>query len=1291
MRFRLLLFSLLVIAGFTVKAQSTAPNRSVIFSEVRIDARNNPYLEITNMGTEAIDLSEFETGYVDPWTTSWTEASSSDASRIRLSGTLAPGASYTIGLVSDLTFYRSITNYDKYGNPGQTADVWTKFDMQIHLGENNLDGEPDSTSAVNIFANEWWGSVAHYLRHFYLNEDGLYDSTVIDAVNVDFKNDSYQRSVGQTGLDVAGTTNATRTCVLVRKFSVKEGAIGWDTLANAHENWDKAAGISIEDSEWIPIPLDDNDGQNYGRKMFWTVGNHANATVTADQITSDQIDIDFANLTMSVDWSVRGKDSVMNAFAQVPGIAWTYKKNSNSADSAFTSVQTGDTLILYGCGNTLDKKEFVMSRKAATASENLVLPKYGFNSNFTGYNTNPVYTVTENAPTMDSIKMVPFSTRVDTLYKYLEKPENATWEIVWVDGVARPELKMGDILKVTAENGTAKEYFIKTRNYVASDNAYLSAITWPDVPEDYFDNIAYGWAGDTISTFARGTYTYNVLIPSDVEGIPGLVALTENLNTKVAVKRATTLAGTAAERTITFTTTSPSDTISYDYTVTFSKEVDEDLVQPFYAEPFISQFTFRSMWNSSYWEFVNPGNQILDMSNYMFARGWSANAADLMTSRLDVDNWAYRYWRYVPGYKWQDEANWQVQPGILEQDILVNPIVYAGDVFVLAKAESSQKARHLAAIDVNILSSNNPWGEDMNDDGMCSYGWLTDDYALYKILNDSILAGTKAVGNIDDFEVLDMWCNADGETWVVGGQTTNQCMGWTRKPEIWHGNPVAGASFGTTEDDSEWTMLDSPRLEALGFGWDENVCAMSDGMGSHVMNEVTTYKSTVASATYIVSDGYLPEHDLEILGVKTGTSVDNFLAGIIKANEGQTLTVMQGETEITGSTEIAEGATLVVLSADGANTSTYALDVTAEGLDTNAVLTSDSYTIAIDGSKGTISGFEYGTELGTVYSNVVVPETASNFFSYNAKGEYAAFKGTTYDSTYVNTIATDQNYFEVVAQDGKTNIVYQLVPTADESAAYVTSIRYAVDQAASVISYVPGGTTVSTLYSYLTPAAGASMQLVDKMGFDRTAGNIFQDDKLIVTAKDGKTTKVYYISTLVQNGATTSYLAYVYSDVYAVDQQALTIADAEIISTLSVADFSAKILTSFGATFVITDAEGNVKTSGNMAEGDLLVVTSSNNAYSTTYSIDVTTVAVNAFEAANINMYPNPTTGFVTLNGVKAGSAIKIVNVLGASVLDIVTLSDNETLNIENQKAGIYMVVVSSNNKVVGNFKLIKK
>lgn len=44
-------------------------------------------------------------------------------------------------------------------------------------------------------------------------------------------------------------------------------------------------------------------------------------------------------------------------------------------------------------------------------------------------------------------------------------------------------------------------------------------------------------------------------------------------------------------------------------------------------------------------------------------------------------NWLMRYEKYIPGYKWQNEGDWFVQPYIAEQDLSVNAIVQPGDVF----------------------------------------------------------------------------------------------------------------------------------------------------------------------------------------------------------------------------------------------------------------------------------------------------------------------------------------------------------------------------------------------------------------------------------------------------------------------------------------------------------------------------------------------------------------------------------------------------------------------------------
>ena len=78
---------------------------------------------------------------------------------------------------------------------------------------------------------------------------------------------------------------------------------------------------------------------------------------------------------------------------------------------------------------------------------------------------------------------------------------------------------------------------------------------------------------------------------------------------------------------------------------------------------------------------------------------------------------------------------------------------------------------------------------------------------------------------------------------------------------------------------------------------------------------------------------------------------------------------------------------LEVLSADSTNTTKYVLDVTENGLSSNAVLSSARYNITIvsepksagneNAGTATITGFEYGTKLQTIVDNVNVPAGAT--------------------------------------------------------------------------------------------------------------------------------------------------------------------------------------------------------------------------------------------------------------------------------------------------------------------------
>ncbi|MBN2774686.1 MAG: hypothetical protein JXR31_10585, partial [Prolixibacteraceae bacterium] len=983
MKLKLLLFLLFVSCSvLSLKAQydyvyNADTIRHLVISEVRMTTMHYSYAEISNVSTtEAVNLGTFEFGNLTAWTVPWDNIP--EYLRIKLPNKILwPGESFVLATVADVAEKLQKIDPERWEGRTQTQDdMWELADLPLYVAKTEWgdytnvkmpDGSMyDSITPYGNSALETWDGRNVFFIRQHLTE---IDSVVVDEVNGRFTDaDGTVPDGGRT--DVAGVAAATATHVLVRKFSVKQGDLFGD-------DWLLQQGTDIEDSEWLPIPQPRNQFGTEGTKVssFWTVGNHGNYTLNPASFQSDVIDVNFTDTVMTVPWGTRNDYQIMQYFEKSPGIAWQYRFSPNREDSAFTSARTGDQLIIYACGNTLQIWPFDIVVAEPTDDANIVVPKNRLDYNPTSntYNTyrdfsNP-YLVTIGAFGMDTVYNVPFATRIDTLLKYLEKAPEASWKVVTVDGADRPDLMNGDKLKVTAKDGSVKTYYIKVRDFRPSHNANLSAITWPDIPEFYRG--LFGWKGDTIPGFLPSVYSYAIQVPSDVAGVPALIAKTEALNTSFTVERATNISGTVADRTVTFNTVAEDDTTLLSYSVILSKEKAPQDVQPFQAEPFFSQRAMRAYWGASAWEICNPGNQPIDMSNYMIVRGGSdGTPAAAITNGTTAEDWGSRYNKYIPGRVWDNEANWMVQPARAIQDLAVNPIIMPGECFVAISGGAS----YLSVIDFkyDVDFRTNPWGDTLMG-GNPVFGWWGDTYYLFKIVNDSVKAGTKGVGDPNDFELLDVFGTGDGVRWHIGSHDADQVERYTRKPQYWHGNPVYGAAFGTDDETSEWKWEWRPDFAALGYSWDTDVKIPFAGLGTHTFNEVTVYKSTVTSSAYKVSEGY--SMDELIKGVVTGTTVDEMLSMINKENEGQTLTVKSAGTAIAGTDVVADGDVLEVVSANGENTTVYVLEVTDGGLSNDAVLTSTEYTIVINGATGTIS-VPAGILLADARANVVVPDGA---------------------------------------------------------------------------------------------------------------------------------------------------------------------------------------------------------------------------------------------------------------------------------------------------------------------------
>lgn len=1326
MRFKFLLF--LIFASRILNAQCDYPvgvDTTLIISEARLMSDNWAYVELTNVGSTPIFLNEFKLGRLTQWSASspifdlcndlWF-MSGNEAYMFLPEVVLNPGESWVITAAYDFgpEYYKEHSGRLGGSERPKQLGMYDVADKLIHVQEpiggetfpgdsvTTVDNDPEQTvkrgNYSSIFSSVSGG--VFFLEQLYTATD----SARVDQIGGFFDSGGGRNRSG-AAYDVAGVYDGMRTSVLVRKNTIKEGNLDF---ANS-------VGLSLDDSDWIPIEMP--AGYDQWRDIWWTIGNHGNFVLDENTLapTLGGISVDYANKKITVPWGIRRLDEIMRNMEKKPGIAWNYVLNNVVEDSLYRSARTGDKLILYAVGNTLTTDTFDIVVTAPTADDNIVVPIDHRSSGnaLTNNAQNGILSwprVTKHESGTDTITGagfgLEFDLRVDSLMKYLEKPANAAWEIVWIDGVERADLKNGDILKVTSESGNAKEYFIQIQTYRPSSNANLAAITWPDIPDRYHGFA--GWTGDTIPNFSPGTRNYRLKVPFDVKDVPALFATKQDYNAKVKTTRARSINGNIEDRTVIFEVTAEDDSTSIVYTVELIKEKHPDNVEPYTADPFISEFV-NSYTINAYVELYNPGNQPIDLRNYAMGM---ANQTDNYRPIKHNQAWVYRWMVYVPGTKYVDEATWEVTPKMLLPDPNVNPILRGGETFVMALI--NRDADYYPPYNVNFRHGYpghpNPWNEDMKSSStrgapMPPNGNRNNSFYLYKILNDSVKLGLKPVGDVNDFENIDTWGMPDGGSWIVGDYVLARNEGgniFKRKPEIIKGNPERGGSFGLDNpDNSEWIRID-PGVDYATVPSSQRQAAALGGVGSHFMDPITFYKSTVSSLFYKISAGF--GHDEEILGVVTGTTVSEFINNIYKEDEDQTLEIRSGADTIAvleQNAVISPNDVLVVLSADSTNTTYYRLDVTDEGLNSNAVLTSSRYTIEISVSpnvdqdvvgEASISRLEYGSTLKNIMQNINVPQGATVTI-INDKGDYIPFKRLNYDTLYVFKTVSPEISLDVVAEDGKTRIVYNLVPTSKEDDAFILSDVYLVSQINNLIEYVPLGITFSEFVNNVTPSYNSSLKLVDKMGMERTTGEIKADDKVVVTSANGEVSNSYYISLLFP-GNTKTYLAYVVSEAYSVNQVDYIISgtvESTLTNAITVAEFMQQVIPSIGATIVIIDAEENEKTSGNLAEGDRVKVTSGDGALVAYYDIILTGTSSRMPTLANLEIYPNPTSGLLNINGLDAGNRVQIYNNQGKLMRQFEAHNYHETITLESLPDGLFLIVISDKNQILGQFKAMKK
>jgi len=1308
MRLKLTIFAMVfMFSGVLLNAQGTDTIDYLIISEWRGDNTNLSYLELSNVGDQYVHLNQFKIGNWGGGSTLVNGQSNEEDFWIPVDDSLAPGESYLFCSWNEYEVRKwHLGFYEDFSEKIGQDNVLEKADFKVDLEESLDDGTDMVTPGLSEPFDEQWGPGMNgfYIEYHFPDQGDTIvgDSVIVDQVCGMFtgvNGQNLNRTSGE-GYDVAGVALGTGNSYLIRRNNVKKGNL----------DFNQGRGVGLDDSEWIPIPI-------YGgswRLAPWTIGNHGDYNLDASTLESNDITVDFANKTLTVPWGVRRGDDIMSHFTEKPGIGWEYIVGPE--DSLSHAVHTGDQLVVYICGNDLDKATFNILAADPENSSNVVVPvtnedpdgdwRDAFESGFMGW---PRITQ-HGSGVVDTIWGVrgglPYATRIDSLLERLEKPSNAEWEIVPL-GDPKPDLAHGDRLKITAQDGSIKEYFISVLDYEPSRIAKLSCITWPDIPE-FYKLEQFGWKGDTILNFGSDIFNYTIIVPQITSGIPALQAKMLDLNSTLEVKRANGLVGSDEDRTIVFKVTAENGTTVNEYKVLLIKDVVPTSVQPNVADPIISEVVKNLTWNGNdYLEIYNPGNQPIDLSKYMIVGVDEGNPVAAIGITNEAD-WLMRYEKYIPGLKWEGEQTWAAQQYFAQPDLSVNKMLQPRDVFVMGYVGNGNLGANqdwdwpeYYGVDVqfnDFISDNgkyiitNQWGEAIGENGTPFTKWQTHELYLFKIENDSVRLGTKAATDPNDFKLIDVIGMTDGSVWQVGGVGNGNPFSYHRKPEIYKGNPVMGASFAGDRDSAEWYVWDSQYWNAQGYGWPWNHLSIINDLGKHYGIPATAYLSTVSSLVYLVSEGYLL--DEQIRGITTGTTVDAFLGNLIEADSLQALTVTSTAdgSVLAGDALLSMNDTLTVLSADSTNMSKYILEVTAAGLSSDALITSSMYTVEIttqpSGStpgSGLITGISYGTLLKTVVEDQLNYPAGSQKEVIDDAGAYLPFRVLNYNTEYIDLTVNDNAFIKVLAEDGLSSIVYQLVPETSLSDAFVSSFIFSVDQSGFLISNIPLGITASSFLDQLIPAPGASIKLLDKEGFERTDGNIALDDKVVVTSGDATNTVVYLLSVVSE---TVIYYAYLVSDVYLVDQLNYTLT---VSGPTTPAVFASNVTLAVGATMVISDAAGIEKTSGDLVDGDKVTITSGDGDAEVSYTVSVIPTGLDLSKNARIQMFPNPSNGRLNLIGLKDGQTIKVLNSVGMLIETIDVNSTHEIISLDNQPAGLYMIIIRDNNQLIGRYKAIKR
>jgi hypothetical protein len=1106
----------------------TMPNDSVIISEIMLPNDGNwGYMELTNLSHDTVEMANFFT--LSKYAGRTNEPFEGNGNKVNLRGTVLPGESYLIVYPRPQPLLLDERGELVYKDGLEVNREVIEMADTVFTYQSNRGGRQ-------------FVLLSRYKRVDSLGNVISIDSAAVDVFNSEFRDDNPSNQA------IAGLGPGVPTYTLWhRKTSIKKGNI----------NWNNSRGDDVANSEWIYTSK--NQITEFNDFPFTTIKKHFK-NETLNVTSKGRLVIDMNNKKIVSPYGIRRDSVFRNEFNIGPNVAWDLILG---ADSTQFYLQTNDVIEFMLPGDSVIKHSF--SVEVQTKPESFVQVRPLLYKS-TGNNYTYRYTVSNGVEPMDTIGKIPFDLRVDTFFKYLIIEPGTTAEIIPANGVKSPDLKNGDILKVTSANNSTKNYKLCVEEYVEGYKAELKEVIFPGL--FLWENPETFYMTDTFLLFSTLSYNYNIELPEETELSPAIIGVPVDPNASISIRRAKNLSGSAQDRTTTIRviTENKKDTLEYTFTFSITKPTPELSYTPFFSD-----FGFNwAVGNNAAIQIYNPSDDLIDMGDYLitqFRSAWGTVGEHQNKMLTEMNRWSFR-----AGYMVKtDELGKAIFAPDFNQTSLYTP---AKSVFSLINfrcypyegegwsVEEAKKVDYRVFKNNNVLPRNDAHGlwpdfygtKTRLFHGMDVGGAVQDigtggSTMILKITNDSVKDGTKAMNAdfLNDYEIVDVvngW-NSVGVKGVIydiieGKDTLFDSWDWWgrnmyRKPNVYKGNPVERGSFGigtdsTTVKPGEWVM----------YGWDyvnkvPNNTEIVEVSRRRFENHVMDYKehiASVSSVVYSVTPGIEGEQD--IYGIPSGITVGEFMQNIILADAGARIKVMNGDVEKLQNETLNGTDQLWAYSNRGIDSVIYNLNIGA--LDNNIALTSADYTIEIAGDKktATIKGIPYGISITEALSKITKPELAKLAVTDGAETViplkiYSKDTIKIQNEEFTDVVIGDHVYFEVTAQNGDI-CLYDLVwETAVDP--FVLSNVYVVNQDNKEINFVDE-VSINTFLSNLIAGPGCTMKVVNKTFIDREKGTLKWDDRLVVS--NGSKTVSYFIkfsegnSYVRTNGIKTSAMARVY-------------------------------------------------------------------------------------------------------------------------------------------------------------------